>query len=109
MAFKVVLVLFLTMLLFTQNNATDFEQCYKLCIMSCPGNIPFGCAAACNLSCILQDNPVTIEKRVCSVGCSLGHCNKFLINKSDKSKFESCMKSCGENYCIGGNNTLKKA
>lgn len=87
MAFKVVLVLFLAMLLLTdQNNAEtvgDYGTCVLDCFKSC-GYYNILCCSNCPINCAISEIVNTTDKgqtrnHVCNVGCSLGHCYKFLI------------------------------
>ncbi|WMV48980.1 hypothetical protein MTR67_042365 [Solanum verrucosum] len=105
MALKVVVfVLFVAMVLFTnENNAEtvgDFNKCLGDCLRHCyeVEKDPIFCP----MPCPSHDRAQT-QSRVCNVGCSLGHCYKFLINKYDHHKFGGCMTSCNENYCINDN------
>ncbi|WMV48984.1 hypothetical protein MTR67_042369 [Solanum verrucosum] len=113
MALKVVFVLFLAMLLFTNdNNGESTVGDYALCLGKCFTDrgcfLSLTCQAGCALFCATGEsvNKVKIQTRVCNVGCSLGYCYKFLINKYDHDKFGSCMTSCNENYCINDNNNI---
>ncbi|KAF3631006.1 hypothetical protein FXO38_26841 [Capsicum annuum] len=132
MALKVVVLLFIAMLVLKEHNAmagvidcvknyTTIENLAK-CILDSgiPGTpCTFQCLTkshvedipSCILHCFLPwgtisdetSNPTTT---VCKIGCSLGLCSKFL---NDNEIFGTCMKSCSENYCIGGNVALEKA
>ncbi|KAF3614625.1 putative beta-amyrin 11-oxidase-like [Capsicum annuum] len=116
MALKVVMVLFLAMLVFKEHNAMAQEErdalCATLCALKCKAK-PW-CLAKCLAGCVTTtntdessvDTEVAIHNRVCNIGCSIGHCSKFLV-QYDNEKFGSCMTNCSENYCIG--NTLEKA
>ncbi|KAL3325669.1 hypothetical protein AABB24_036750 [Solanum stoloniferum] len=110
MALKVVaFVLFVAMVLFTnENNAEtsemvgDVKECLEECFAKCHENTH--CKSACAIACAyFPTHNVQIQTRKCNVGCSLGHCYKFLINKYDHHKFGGCMTSCNENYCINDN------
>ncbi|XP_006367716.1 uncharacterized protein [Solanum tuberosum] len=115
MALKVVLLLlFLAMFVLTEHNAMaqDIDpKCAAFCVIRC-NTRPIclsRCLAKCYITTITYESVDTEPaNRGCNVGCSLGHCFKFLINY-DNEKFGSCMTSCNENYCIGGNIALEKA
>ncbi|KAM3287149.1 hypothetical protein P3S67_020579 [Capsicum chacoense] len=112
MAMKVVLVLVLAMLLFTADAGPSeaVKKCLRDCNSTCKYRSQIQCDVYCSLKCgrrLDTTDEVETQKHVCNVGCSLGHCYKFLIQKDDE-KYESCMTSCSANYCIG-NIALKKA
>ncbi|KAM3343243.1 protein TAP1 [Capsicum galapagoense] len=115
MALKVVMVLFLAMLVLTEHNAMAQEKldpiCMAKCVLKC-GKKPW-CLTKCIAGCVLitnTDESVDIEvatrNHVCNIGCSFGHCSKFLV-QYDNEKFESCMTNCSEKYCF--DNALEKA
>ncbi|XP_006364087.1 uncharacterized protein [Solanum tuberosum] len=113
MALKVIVVLFFAMLLFTNENNGEMikredGECLSLCIAGCFLN-PICSTIICPDYCSQRDVQ-TRNNRICNVGCSFGHCYKYLINNYDHEKFGSCMTSCNENYCVDGNNiALPKA
>ncbi|KAM3287272.1 hypothetical protein P3S67_020702 [Capsicum chacoense] len=87
MALKVVMVLFLAMLVFTEHNAMADERdavCLALCILRCQKR-PV-CLTRRLASCAIigntnesVDTEAANQNHVCNVGCSLGHCSKFLV------------------------------
>ena len=107
MTMKVVLVLFLVML--TQHHAMGDYWCDVACAGQCWGD------PVCVHNCMealcpnTEQSLDTTRNTICNVGCSLGHCYKFIIPKYDNDKFGSCMTSCSENYCLGENIALEKA
>ncbi|XP_016544748.1 uncharacterized protein LOC107844941 [Capsicum annuum] len=109
---KVVLVLVLATLLFTADAfpSDAAEKCFLNCSSTCKYKSKMRCDVYCSLKCGFRldtTDEVETQKHVCNVGCSLGHCYKFLIQNDDE-KYESCMTSCSANYCIGSI-ALKKA
>ncbi|WMV48981.1 hypothetical protein MTR67_042366 [Solanum verrucosum] len=104
MALKVVFVLLVAMLLFTKNNGEivgGVKECLEECMPSCGEEKH--CKSACAVLCAFSATyNVEIQTRECNIGCSLGHCYKFLINKYDHEKFGGCMTSCNDNYCVDG-------
>ncbi|XP_059302738.1 uncharacterized protein LOC132054782 [Lycium ferocissimum] len=114
MAMKVVVVLFLAMLVFLGHNAMAQQRdpvCAAFCVLRCQKRpvCLTRCLAGCIISANIDESVDTVAEtrnRVCNVGCSLGHCSKFLV-QYDNEKFGSCMTSCSENYCIGS--ALEKA
>ncbi|KAL3355927.1 hypothetical protein AABB24_016873 [Solanum stoloniferum] len=117
MALKVVVfVLFVAMVLFTnENNAEtvgDYTKCLYDCVRHCYDveKDPIICPMPCPFKCMgtqsQSHDRAQTQSRVCNVGCSLGHCYKFLINKYDHHKFGGCMTSCNENYCINDNSNI---
>ncbi|WMV48979.1 hypothetical protein MTR67_042364 [Solanum verrucosum] len=108
MALKVILVLFFAMLLFTNENNGEMikgedGECLARCIAGCLLN-PICTTLVCPGYC--SEKVQTQNNRICNVGCSFGHCYKYLINNYDHEKFGSCMTSCNENYCVDGNNNI---
>ncbi|TMW93558.1 hypothetical protein EJD97_011492 [Solanum chilense] len=110
MAFKVMLLLFLAMFVLIEHNAMAVQNinpiCAALCVVKCntkPICLTL-CLAKCSITKITYEESVDTEptNHVCNVGCSLGHCFKFLVNY-DHDKFGSCMTSCNENCCINDN------
>uniref|UniRef100_A0A0V0IS39 Putative ovule protein n=1 Tax=Solanum chacoense TaxID=4108 RepID=A0A0V0IS39_SOLCH len=84
-----------------QTRVGDWKECAEKCFASCGADKH--CKSACAIACSYgTTHNVQIQTRECNIGCSLGHCYKFLINKYDHDKFGGCMTSCNDNYCVDG-------
>lgn len=82
------LLLFLAMFVLIEHNAMAVQNinpiCAALCVVKCntkPICLTL-CLAKCSITKITYEESVDTEptNHVCNVGCSLGHCFKFLVN-----------------------------
>ncbi|XP_055808173.1 uncharacterized protein LOC129876704 [Solanum dulcamara] len=139
MALKVVVVLFLAMLVFTDHKSVAGQFCLIECIVKSKNPASFiNCVVQCDVPCALQCITKfeasgnieglflcvsgcivpfkTISDEVATLNptttvCNIG-CSLGICSKylNDlNDKFGPCMTSCKENHCIGGKIALQEA